>query len=113
MKRVLPTEYSLYEPVYGTDLPLEQQYVILYDLMPSKYSDNEKSYDLSVLEYFKSIGFVEKIKIFTSSRRYNNTNDVILINTHQQLNIKCTIKTEDNKKDKIVKLEFLYNSIKN
>ena len=109
MKRVLPTEYSLYEPVYGTDLPLEQHYLVMYDAMPSKYSDNEKIYDLSVVEYFKNVGFDEKLKIFTNSKRYNNINDIVLVNVNKQINIKCTIKTEDNKKDKVVRLEFLYN----
>lgn len=109
MKRTLPTEYSLYEPVYGTELPLEQHYLILYDVMPSKYSDIEKSYDVSVIDYFKSIGFEEKVKIFTNSRRFNHIDDILLVNPLCQINIKCTIKYEDNKKERSVKLEFYYN----
>lgn len=109
IKRKLPTEYSLFEPVYGSELPLEQFYLVMYDVMPSKYSDNEKIYDTSVLEYFKSIGYIEKIKNFSNSRRYNNINDIVLINDNEQINIKCVVKKEESIKEYVVRLEFYYN----
>jgi hypothetical protein len=57
MSRILPENYPLYDTVYGSEVPTEQYYVILFDILPSKYV-NTSNYDPTITEFFTSIGFV-------------------------------------------------------
>ena len=40
MERKLPTNYPLYDSVYGSEYPTEQYFVVLFDSLPSKYTNN-------------------------------------------------------------------------
>ena len=64
----IPEYYPIYDTVYGTEIPTEQYYVIKFDTLPSKYV-NVIFYDISVIDFFKEMGFVEVVNIFSSNRR--------------------------------------------
>lgn len=68
--KTLQTGYPLYDTVYGSEIPLEQYYVILFDLLPSKYVNN-LSYDPSINEYLVECGFVKSNHVFSSNRRFD------------------------------------------
>ena len=62
MSRTLPDNYPLYDTVYGSEVPTEQYYVVLFDLLPSKYV-NTSNYDPTIIDFFTSVGFVEETNI--------------------------------------------------
>ena len=53
----VPKNYSLYEVSYGTDLPTNQLYLIIFNELPSRHS-NKIIYDIGVIDYFKNNGYV-------------------------------------------------------
>ena len=60
MNKNLPINYSIYDTVYGNEIPTEQYYVIKYDKLPSKFTDISLSYEPEIIEGFKS--HLEKFK---------------------------------------------------
>ena len=65
MSRILPENYPLYDTVYGSEVPTEQYYVILFDKLPSKFVNN-LSYDPSIKTHFiENEGFLEECNIFS------------------------------------------------
>ena len=63
MSTILPKDYPLYETVYGSEIPTEQYFVILFDKMPSKYVNN-LFYDPKVInEVLLNDGFEQEIEI--------------------------------------------------
>jgi hypothetical protein len=49
MSRKLPESYPMYDTVYGSEVPTEQYYVVLFDRLPSKYV-NTSNYDPTINE---------------------------------------------------------------
>lgn len=116
---MIPKHYSLYEGTYGSDLPFQQLYLILYDAFPSKYSIKNE-YDISIFDFFKQNVFVETIKNHTTKRFAHvangsfgllkndvGVNECLLTNKDKEILIKTYTKTSD--KGPIVTLEILYN----
>ena len=107
MSRTLPDNYPLYDTVYGSEVPTEQYYVILFDTLPSKYV-NTSNYDPVIMEFFTSIGFVEETNIFSSNRRYDLSSQSLYINRDLKMMIRISGNT--NKiKDNLVQLDIVYN----
>ena len=107
MSRILPENYPLYDTVYGSEVPTEQYYVILFDTLPSKYV-NTSNYDPSITEFFTSIGFVEETNIFSSNRRYDLSSQSLYVNRDLKMMIRISGNT--NKiKDNLVQLDIVYN----
>jgi hypothetical protein len=107
MSRILPENYPLYDTVYGSEVPTEQYYVILFDTLPSKYV-NTSNYDPSITEFFTSIGFVEETNIFSSNRRYDLSSQSLYVNRDLKMMIRISGNT--NKiKDNLVQLDIIYN----
>jgi hypothetical protein len=107
MSRILPENYPLYDTVYGSEVPTEQYYVILFDILPSKYV-NTSNYDPAITEFFTSIGFVEETNIFSSNRRYDLSSQSLYVN--RDLNMMVRISGNTNKiKDNLVQLDIVYN----
>ena len=50
MNKNLPTNYSIYDTVYGNEIPTEQYYVIKYDKLPSKFTDISLLYERDIIE---------------------------------------------------------------
>jgi len=100
----------LYDTVYGSELPTEQYYVVLFDLLPSKYV-NTSNYDPTIIDFFTSVGFVEETNIFSSNRRYDLSSQSLYVNSDLKMMIRISGNT--NKiKDNLVQLDIVYN-IKN
>jgi SpoVK/Ycf46/Vps4 family AAA+-type ATPase len=107
MSRILPENYPLYDTVYGSEVPTEQYYVVLFDILPSKYV-NTSNYDPAITEFFTSIGFVEETNIFSSNRRYDLSSQSLYVNRDLKMMIRISGNT--NKiKDNLVQLDIVYN----
>jgi hypothetical protein len=107
MSRILPENYPLYDTVYGSEVPTEQYYVVLFDLLPSKYV-NTSNYDPTIVEHFLSIGFVEDSNVFSSNRRYDLSSQSLYVNRDLKMMIRISGNT--NKiKDNLVQLDIVYN----
>jgi len=107
MSRILPENYPLYDTVYGSEVPTEQYYVVLFDTLPSKYV-NTSNYDPAITEFFTSIGFVEETNIFSSNRRYDLSSQSLYVNRDLKMMIRISGNT--NKiKDNLVQLDIVYN----
>ena len=83
MERVIPNGYPLYDTVYGGEVPSEQYFIILFDTLPSKYSDS-LFYDPTIEEYFISEGFVLENKVNQINRRYDTAVVSLLVNVEKK-----------------------------
>ena len=111
MSRILPENYPLYDTVYGSEVPTEQYYVILFDKLPSKFVNN-LSYDPIIKNYFLTEeGFVEECNIFSSNRRYDLSSQCLFVNYEKQIMIRITGNVTKDK-DPLVQLDIVYD-IKN
>lgn len=106
---LLPTTYPLYDSVYSGEFPIDQYYIILFDVIPSK-QDNNFLYDESVKQFFFKEGFLIDGIVSTSNRRMENSTQYMMIN--KKKNIIVRIFSNGDKKDTLFKIEFLYD-IKN
>ena len=111
MSRILPESYPLYDTVYGSEVPTEQYYVILFDKLPSKFVNN-LSYDPSIKTHFiENEGFLEECNIFSSNRRYDLSSQSLFVNKEKQIMIRITGNVTKDK-DPLVQLDIVYD-IKN
>jgi len=102
----IPQVYPIYDTVYGTEIPCEQYYVIKFDTLPSKFINNI-SYDPSIIDYLKENGFEIVQHIVTTNRRYEQTNQYLVINETAKLMIR--IYAGNDKKNNLLQLDFLYD----
>jgi hypothetical protein len=109
MPRKFPDSYSLYDSVYGSEYPTEQYFIILFDALPSKYSNNN-FYDKSIKLYLISNGFIEESNINTTNRKFDISSQSLFINKNK--NIFVTIHGTNEDKYGLVQLSVMYN-IKN
>ena len=110
MSKNIPEYYPIYDTVYGTEIPTEQYYVIKFDQLPSKHI-NVIFYDFSVIDFFKSIGFVEVINIFSSNRRFDLSSQSLYENVDKKILVRV-FGNIDKTKDNLVQIDFAYD-IKN
>ena len=107
MSRKLPENYPMYDTVYGSEVPTEQYYVVLFDLLPSKFV-NASNYDPIICEYFLSLGFIEETNIFSSNKRYDLSSQSLYVN--RELKMMIRISGNTNKiKDNLVQLDIVYD----
>jgi hypothetical protein len=106
MSRRFPTDLSLYDSVYGNDFPDNQYYLILFDAIPSKFS-NKNLYDSSIKEYLLKNGFIEDCKIETSRRNDDNVFESLLINNDNRIIVRY--QSRGNKITDFVSIDFLYD----
>lgn len=104
--RKIPLTFSLYENMYNTEYPCEQYYIILFDALPSK-TITRKAYSNEILEYFKSVGFIEEGRINTSKRNFDKSREILLI--QQEKEIMISTHTNLIKDPDLVTLEILFN----
>lgn len=107
MSRKLSENYPTYDTVYGTEIPTEQYYVILFDRLPSKYSTTS-NYDETINKFFISIGFVEECNVFSSNKVYDLSSQSLYVN----IDLKMMVRISGNvnkKKNSYVKLDIIYD----
>ncbi len=111
MSKILPENYPLYDTVYGSEVPTEQYYVILFDKLPSKFVNN-LNYDPYIKTHFiENEGFLEECNIFSSNRRYDLSSQSLFVNKEKQIMIRITGNVTKDK-DPLVQLDIVYD-IKN
>jgi SpoVK/Ycf46/Vps4 family AAA+-type ATPase len=108
MDKSLPKNYPLYETSYGSDLPLEQYFVISFDVLPSKYEQSTKTYDKSIENHFILNGFTKIVDIRTSNRRYEITHAVILKNESKKIILELN-STDNNKEKPLFNIKAYYD----
>jgi hypothetical protein len=107
MQKKFSAYYPLYDTVYGSEIPLEQYFVILFDLLPSKHVNN-LFYDPSLESTLKENGYVQINNVFSSNRRFDLSSQSLFLNEKKQILIRMygnVIKDKDN----LVQLDITYN----
>jgi hypothetical protein len=104
---IFPSNYPIYDSVYGADMPTEQLFVLFFDSLPSKHTDS-KYYDPSIEIYFKELGFTEEMRINATNRRFEIGSQTMFINREKQIILRITGHV-NKKKDNLVNVEFFYN----
>jgi len=105
--RTLPLSFPLYDASYGTEFPIDQYFVIMFDELPSKMTNNN-NYDPSVCDYFTESGFEKISQILTTNRRYDLSSQSLFINKEKQLIVRI-YGNIDKLKNNLLQLEILYN----
>jgi hypothetical protein len=103
----LPKYYPLYDTVYGSDFPLEQVFISLFDVIPSKYSNYSKVYDISLKNYLIENGFLVEMRNQTFGKSNRSVMSYIFIN--RKIGIILKMINETNKADEYYQLEILYD----
>jgi hypothetical protein len=110
-QKKLPTNYTLFDPPYGSDIPIEQYFIVLFDTLPSKYEDTTKQYDPNILDHLIEIGFVEEVRNYSNNRRREPTSTSMYVNTDLRV-IAQINRSIDISKNNLIKISFFY-SLKN
>jgi hypothetical protein len=106
MSLKLPTNYSIYETSYGSDIPLEQLYVHNFNKMPSRFNEN-KRYGIGLYNFLKNSNFIEVNKI-TYIKRHENVFKYIFVDTDKSMFIHLSHNKFEDKQDNI-NLEVYYD----
>lgn len=108
MSKILPCEYPLYETVYGSEIPTEQYFVILFDKLPSKFVNNV-FYDPKIVEHFLNVlGFKQEVDVFSSNRRYDLSAQSLFVNHDKKIMIRIYGNTSKDK-DPLIQLDIAYD----
>jgi SpoVK/Ycf46/Vps4 family AAA+-type ATPase len=103
----LPQNYLIYETSYGSEVPINQVFVHLFNQLPSITKLNKK-FKPEVNEYFLNNGFVLESEIKTFSKRTEKENtEHFFVNIEKQLIILSKTYTYDEN-DKHCELLFHY-----
>lgn len=100
--------FSLYETVYATEHPTPQFFLVLFEGIPSKYTNTHKHYDPSIVSYFLELGFVEESRIFSNSRRYDLSSQSLFVNEKKQIMIEV-LTNVDKTKNNLTQIDIYYN----
>jgi hypothetical protein len=84
--RNIPLEFPLYENVYGGDFPIDQYFIILFDSIPSKIF-TKKIYGMSIIEYFKQVGFIEDCRTVLAKRYMEKSCEMLFVNREKKIMI--------------------------
>lgn len=103
----LQTGYPLYDTVYGSEIPSEQYYVVLFDTLPSKYVNN-LSYDPTIYNYLNEIGFKKTNHVFSSNRRFDLASQSLYVHNENEIMIRVYGNVQKDK-DNLVQLDIAYN----
>jgi hypothetical protein len=107
-KRLFPTSYTMFDPPYGADLPIEQYFVVLFDCLPSKYEDDSSHYDPEVKKHIESLGFTEEVKHYNNNKRKEPSSKSLWLNKEKRIMI--VVSGAVNKtKNNLERLEFFYD----
>ena len=101
----LPNSYPIYDTVYGSEIPTEQYFVTQFDKLPSKYV-TASNYDQSVTDYFKGLGFVEILNIYSTNRRFDISSQCLLENKEKKILIRIW---GNSSKDNLLQIDIAYD----
>jgi len=107
MQKKFSAYYPLYDTVYGSETPLEQYFVILFDELPSKFVNN-LYYDPSINNYLNEIGFKKVNHVFSSNRRFDLASQSLYVNEEKQVIIRVYGNVQKDK-DNLVQIDIAYN----
>ena len=107
MEKTFSSSYPMYDTVYGTEIPMEQYFVVKFDALPSKHLNN-LSYDPSIIGHLTSLGYVEETKVFASNRRFDLSSQSLFVNEKKQIMIRVYGSVNKNK-DNLVQIDVIYN----
>lgn len=111
-EELYPVTYPLFESAYGSELPSNQLYLILFKNLPSKYF-SRTCYDLQIVDKLKDSGYRELIrlqqfrKFGLSPSEFGENDERLYINENKKILIKLIIKNEVD--FKYVMIEILYD----
>jgi energy-coupling factor transporter ATP-binding protein EcfA2 len=108
MRRDLKMSYPLYDSVYDTEHPSALLFLHFFGEIPSKLTNTRKSYDPTILEFFKENGFIEESKVFSNSRRFDLVSQILLVNDEKQIFIEVKSST-DTSKNNLCQIDIFYN----
>ena len=107
MEKQLPFNYPLYDTVYGSEMPLEQYFIILFDILPSKYVNN-LFYDPSLTNVLEKNGFEQVNNVYSSNRRFDLSSQSLYLNKDKQMLIRVYGNIHKDK-DNLIQLDIAYN----
>lgn len=107
MSKLFSDSYPLYDTVYGTEIPVEQYFLILFDTMPSKYTNSSVHYDETVTQHLLSMGFVEHSRIFVNNRRLELSSQSLFVNSVKKIMIR-TVGSTDRTKNNLIQIDICY-----
>ena len=107
----LPNNYSIYDTVYGNEIPTEQLYVIKYDKLPSKFTDISISYESNVVKELTDNGFTEVKRINVKGKSHETTTQSLYVNELVQIFVRIYKNSRGYResKDDNVHLDFCYD----
>jgi hypothetical protein len=85
MEKKFSVNYPLYDTVYGNEIPTEQYYVILFDKLPSKFSNSKILYNPLVIAELMKMGFVEELRILTNNRSYDSFSQSMFVHKDKKI----------------------------
>jgi hypothetical protein len=103
----LPKNYFIYETSYGSDIPVEQIYVHVFDALPSKHSSIKK-YSSKIYDYFISNGFEQECEIVTETRRQIKPHNNIFL-LHRTTKRGVLLKSTSDKSEDVYEITFYYD----
>ena len=109
MNKKYTNAYPLYETSYGNDFPIDQLFVLFFNMLPSKLTDG-KNYDKKIIDYFLHMGFKIESKISTRQRK-NDASSIekqfLLIHNKKEIFVRTFNEYEE---DENLKFEIIYNN---
>ena len=82
----LPEKYPLHEIGYGSELPVEQYFIHLFDMLPSRMSNSKKNYSSMIFDHLIEGGFINECELIITGRRYDKpSNTHLLVNRQDSL----------------------------
>ena len=107
----IPVEYSLYDGVYGSELPTEQFYVAKFDKLPSRFSNLSISYDSEITNEISKNGFTEIAQINIKGRSHETSVQSLFINEVAKILIRAhkVGRGQKDRKNNLVNLEIIFD----
>lgn len=103
--------YSLFDPPYGSEFPLDQLYLQKYNVVPSTYDKLDKKYDVSVKDYLlgKKFKYINKVEKIGSKKHFENKYVFELCSLHERMFISVYEGKDNNTNKNFCTLTFKYD----
>lgn len=107
----IPVDYSLFDQVYGSELPTEQFYIIKFDKLPSRFSNLSVNYDSDITEEILKNGFSEIARINVKGRTHETSIQSLFINEIAKILIRVhkVGRASKDKKNSFFNIEILFD----
>lgn len=108
----LPEKYPLHEIGYGNELPVEQYFIHLFDVLPSKMINSKKNYKSDIFEYLIKCGFINDCELIITGRRYDKPTNTHMLTDKKNSVIIVLKSTMDKTHGTYYDVVLYYNSLK-